>query len=106
MHRAYAAIVMGEMLVYDAIYTQIRAGQCFNHIADFSLTNSTVGKDIFKVFRWLNKDYSGMMDYEWMNAATATTAVEMELRMGNSFATVVLALTTGIMEPQPTKKQW
>lgn len=46
------------------------------------------------------------MDYEWMNAATATTAEEMELRMGNSFATVVLALTTGTMEPQPTTKQW
>jgi len=41
-----------------------------------------------------------------MNAATATTAEEMKLRMGNSFATVVLALTTRIMEAQPTKKQW
>lgn len=47
-----------------------------------------------------------MMDYEWMNAATATIAEEMELRMGNSFATVVLALTIGTMEPQPTTKQW
>lgn len=74
--------------------------------SDFSLTNSTRGKNIFNVFRWFNKDYFGMMDYECMNAATATTAEEMKLRMGNSFATVVLALTTRIMEAQPTKKQW
>jgi hypothetical protein len=91
---------------YTRRYAQIHAGQRYNHTADFSLTNSTLGKNIFKVFRWLNKDYFGMMDYEWMNAATATTAEEMELRMGNSVATVVLALTTGIMEPQHTKKQW
>lgn len=50
MLRAYVAIVMGEMLVYDAIYAQIRAGQRYNHKADFSLTNSTLGKTSLKCF--------------------------------------------------------
>lgn len=102
IHLQYAAIMVCELFVYDATYTQVNGSITR---ADFSLTNGTLGRNIFRGFQ-LSRNFYGVMDYEWMIAATATTAEEMEVRMGNSFAKVMLALIAGIMEPRPTKIQW
>ncbi|KAF8248528.1 hypothetical protein K440DRAFT_642565 [Wilcoxina mikolae CBS 423.85] len=103
VHIDYAAVMVCALGVYDAVYSQVNGTIAQ---ANFTLTNSPIGKIVMYGISFLYKYWFTILDQEWMVATTAKTTEQMELSMSNSVSRIFTAMIAGIMEPLPTTKQW